>query len=302
MSRILFMGTPEFAAVSLARLYDATFDICAVFTQPDKPKNRGMKLLQPPVKTLAKSCGTPIFQPDRLDGAEVDNIRDIAPDLIVVVAYGKILPPELLALPSFGCINVHASLLPKYRGAAPIQWAILNGDRYTGVTMMQMDKGLDTGDILSMRQTEILPDETSGQLFERLAYLGADLLVDTVPAIFANTAEKTPQDDSLASYAPMLRRELSPIDWTRRAAEIVNQIRGLNPWPSATAELDGQTFKIHAAHVGDGRGIPGAILSAGERGLEIACSDGSVVISELQAPGKKRMSAADYLRGNAIGN
>ncbi|MCL2568923.1 MAG: methionyl-tRNA formyltransferase [Oscillospiraceae bacterium] len=295
------MGTPAFACPTLEALYETGHTICAVFTQPDKPKDRGMQLTPPPVKELALSHGTPIYQPATLKGGEAANlIRELAPDLIVVVAYGKILPKEILDIPPKGCINVHASLLPKYRGAAPIQWAILNGEQVTGVTIMHMDVGLDTGDIISMRETPVEPTETSGALFTRLSTLGAELLADTISSILDGTATRTPQQSDAATYAPPLSRDQSPVDWTRPAQSIVNQIRGLNPWPMATAELGDKIFKLHTVHVGQGSGVPGTIIVAGATGLEIAAGDGSVIITTLQAPGKKAMAAADYLRGNPI--
>ncbi|MCL2827858.1 MAG: methionyl-tRNA formyltransferase [Oscillospiraceae bacterium] len=301
--RILFMGTPDFACLSLEQLYETGHDICGVFTQPDKPKNRGMQLAPPPVKVLASFHGTPVYQPNTLrDGEAVSLIRSLAPELIVVVAYGKILPKEILDLPPYGCINVHASLLPKYRGAAPIQWAVLNGEQETGVTIMHMAEGMDTGDMIAIRQTEIGPQETSGELFERLKDLGARLLAETIQTIADGTATRIPQDDAQATLAPPLRRDMSPVDWDRPADQIMNQIRGLNPWPVATAIIGGREFKLYAARKGDGRDEPGTVLSTGKDGLEIACGDGSVVITELQAPGKKRMDAGAYLRGNPLGN
>ena len=303
MSRILFMGTPDFACVSLEALYEAGHEICAVITRADKPKNRGMQLTPPPAKELALSRGTPVYQPTTLrDGAAAAYIRGMAPELIVVVAYGKILPKEILDIPPHGCINVHPSLLPKYQGAAPIQWAILNGDETTGVSIMQMDEALDTGDVLAQEETEIGPNETAGQLFERLSIQGAKLLIDTIPAVTAGEIKGIPQDPELATYAKPIRRELSPVDWTRSVSEILCQIRGLIPWPMATTEIAAKVFKLHAAQAGRGDpgAPPGTVLSANEAGLEIACGDGSVIITRLQPPGKKPMAAADYLRGNPI--
>ena len=296
--RILFMGTPDFACPSLEGLYGAGHHICGVFTQPDKPKHRGMQLLPPPVKELAAGWGIPVYQPKSLkDGTAAGMIQSLRPELIVVVAYGKILPQEILDMASHGCINVHASLLPQYRGAAPIQWAILQGEEVTGVTIMQMDAGLDTGDIITAVETEISPRETAGDLFNRLKILGADTLVETVSAIEGGRVEKTPQNHEEASYAPPLTRDMSPVDWTRPAKEIVNQIRGLNPWPVATATIGGRELKLYEAHVGTGCGRAGDILSAGNDGLEVAAGSGSLVITQLQAPGKRRMSALDYMRG-----
>ncbi|MCL2563312.1 MAG: methionyl-tRNA formyltransferase [Oscillospiraceae bacterium] len=297
------MGTPDFACPSLEALYEAGHEICAVITRADKPKNRGMQLTPPPVKELAIAHGTPVYQPATLrDGEAAEYIRAMAPELIAVVAYGRILPKEILDIPPCGCINVHPSLLPKYQGAAPIQWAVLNGDKTTGVTIMQMDEALDTGDILSQEETKIHPNETAGDLFDRLSIQGARLLAKSIPAIVNGTVKRTPQDPAKATHAPPLRREMSPVDWTRPAQEMLSQIRGLNPWPMATTEIADKTFKLHTAYVGGDARIapPGTVVSAGEGGLEIACGDGTVVITRLQPPGKKAMAAADYLRGNPI--
>ena len=299
--RIVFMGTPDFAEKCLAALYDSGEEIAAVFTQPDKPKNRGMKLAAGPVKQLALEHGTPVYQPQTLRSADAAKlISDLSPDLICVVAYGKLLPPEILNIPPLGCVNIHGSLLPKYRGSAPIQWTVLNGDPIAGVTAMYMAEVMDTGDIISSRSIPVGDYETSGELFDRLADLGAELLVDTVSAIASGNAERIPQDETKASYAPQLTKALSPIDWERTPRDIVNHIRGLVPWPVATASISGTDFKVYSAVEGDNNGVPGTVLSAGKNGLEIACKDGSVIIKELQAAGGKRMSAADYLRGHPI--
>ncbi len=302
--RIVFMGTPEFAVPSLKRLVEDGHEIAGVLTQPDKPKNRGMKLTASPVKAAALTHGLPVYQPATLkDDGVYDTLSGLAPDLIVVAAYGKILPKRILDLPRLGCINVHSSLLPKYRGAAPINWAVLNGEPETGVTIMYMAEGLDTGDIISQRATPIDPDETVETLHDRLAVLGAELLGETVAAIGAGTAHRTPQDDGESSYAPMLSRELSPIDFSRSAREIHNQVRGLIPWPATTMEIQGQMFKIFAVEeTGIRSDRPaGALLGADKRGINVACGDGRVLrILELQAPGKKRMKAVDYLRGHSL--
>ena len=301
--RILYFGTPDFACRTLEMIYAAGHMVCGVVTQPDKPKNRGMQLTAPPVKTLALAHGTPVHQPTTLrDEAALRLVQELAPDLIVVVAYGKILPRVILDVPTYGGINLHPSLLPKYQGATPIQQAILNGDRVTGVSVMVLDDALDQGDVLAQEETEILPYETSGQLFERLALQGARLLVDTIPAIFSGTVQPIAQDPLLATYAKPLSREMSPVDWGLSARSIVNQICGLNPWPMATAVFGGKLFKIHAAQVGQGElnAPPGTILSAGNAGLEVAAGAGSVIITTLQPPGKKPMAAGDYLRGNPI--
>lgn len=299
--RVLFMGTPDFAAASLARLYNDGITVCGVFTQPDRPKNRGMKLAMSPVKTLALAHDTPVYQPDTLRGdAAVEIIRALAPDLIAVVAYGKILPKDILAIPPMGCVNIHGSILPKYRGSAPIQWAVLNGDLVTGVTAMYMAEGMDTGDIIAIKTTEIGENETAGELFDRLKVIGGTLLSETISAIATGTARRTPQDETVATYAPPLTKDMCPIDWTKTAREICNQVRGLNPWPVARAMIAGIDFKIFAVECANQRGTPGEILKADNNGLVIACSDGAVRIMELQAPGGKRMSAADYLRGHPI--
>ena len=302
--RILFMGTPDFAVPSLEALIAAGHDVCGVFTQPDKPKNRGMKLLPTPVKVCAQAHGIPVFQPVKLrDGTALAQIQELAPELIVVAAYGRILPDDILAAPPRGCINVHSSLLPKYRGAAPINWAVLNGDSETGVTIMHMAHDLDAGDIIDQAATPIDPDETVVSLHDRLAQMGAELLVKVVADIAAGTAARTPQDHGKATLAPMLSRELSPMDFTRPARELHNQVRGLIPWPAAVTELGGNRCKVFSASVLDAHtdAAPGAILAAGKEGIQVACGGGTVLrIDELQADGGKRMKAADYLRGHPI--
>ena len=291
--RIVFMGTPDFAAVSLQRLLDERFDVVGVFTQPDKPKNRGMKLQPSPVKEIALTAGLPVFQPAKMrDGTALADLQSLQPDILVVVAYGRILPDDLLAAAPYGAINVHGSLLPKYRGAAPIQWAVLNGDAVTGVSTMYLDREMDTGDVIY-----------TTQLFDRLAVMGADLLVRTLRDIAAGTAPRTPQDHRQATYTRPLTRDDSPIDWNQSPRVIIKHICGLEPWPVATAELGGQTFKIHAADYSERttRKAPGTIVAAGKDGVTVACADGQTVrITQLQAPGKKRMSAADYLLGHTL--
>jgi len=299
--RIVFMGTPEFAAKSLERLYNDGHEIAGVFTQADKPRNRGMKLSFSPVKELALAHGTPVFQPDTLkDGVAANIIRELNCDLLALVAYGKILTKEIIELPPYGSINIHGSILPKYRGAAPIQHAILNGDTETGVTSQYIFEEMDAGDIILTKKTTIGEDETSGELFDRLCILGAELLSETVEAIEKGTARRTPQNPDKVTYAPKLTREMSPIDWTKKALEIKNKVRGLSPWPAATMELDGKTLKVFSVDINDKQtNTPhGSIIYTGKEGIEIACADGSVIIREVQAPGGKRMSAADYLRGN----
>lgn len=302
--RIVFMGTPEFAVPSLQRLIADGHEIAAVYTQPDKPRNRGMKLTPSPVKEVALAHQIPVVQPQRLrEPGVLEELAAFRPELIVVVAYGKILPRDIFALPPLGCINVHSSLLPKYRGAAPINWAVINGEQETGVTIMDIAEALDAGDMLARTVTPIDPDESVETLHNRLAGLGAELLSGTVRQIAAGEVRRTPQDEGQATYAPMLSRELSPIDWSRSAREIHNQIRGLVPWPATTAQLAGSTFKVYAAEVTEetARQPAGTVLGADRRGICVVCGDGAVLrILELQAPGKKRMKAPDYLRGHPI--
>lgn len=301
--KILFMGTPEFAVSSLKKLYDSGHEICGVFTQPDKPKNRGMKLEFSPVKILALKHETPVFQPAKMrDGSALAIINSLEPEIIVVVAYGRILPKEILDYPKFGCLNIHGSILPKYRGAAPVQWSVLNGDKITGVTAMYMDEGLDTGDILAVKTTPIGELETSGELFIRLQDLAAELLVEVLESIENGTAVRMKQDDKLATKAPPLTKDLCPIDFNHDTKDIINKIRGLNPWPTATADIGGKNFKIYSASNLDSKlsGEPGSIVFADKRGLAIYTGDGALLIEELQAPGGKRMSAKDYLRGHPI--
>ena len=302
--RVVFMGTPDFAAASLKKLIEEKYEIAGVFTQPDKPKGRGMEMSFSPVKELALSHNLPVFQPEKMrDGTALSIIQELAPDILVVVAYGKILPDDILAVPKYGAVNVHGSLLPKYRGAAPIQWAVLNGDKTTGVTTMYLAHDMDAGDMIYREQTEIGEFETSGELFDRLMRMGAELLVKTLRAIEDGTAPRIPQDHSKASYVKMLDKSISPIDWNKTPREIVKHIYGLQPWPVATMELEGKTFRVFGAAYTEEKSskTPGTIISAGEDGICFACADGSCVrITELQAPGKKRMKAADFLRGHRI--
>ena len=302
--RIVFMGTPDFASASLKKLIDEKFDVVGVFSQPDKPKGRGMELCASPVKELALENGLPVFQPVKMrDGTALAQIKALEPDILVVVAYGRILPDDILAVPKYGAINVHGSLLPKYRGAAPIQWAVLNGDKVTGVTTMYLASEMDTGDIIYTAETEIGEYETSGELFDRLKDMGAELLVKTLRDIDVGTAPRTPQDHSKASYVTMLDKSICPIDWNKTPREVLKHIYGLQPWPVATMELEGKTVRIFAAKYTDGKTekTPGAVVSTDKGGLEIACANGeTLLITELQAPGKKRMGAEDYLRGHQI--
>ena len=302
--RIVFMGTPDFAEASLKKLIDENFEVVGVFTQPDKPKGRGMELSFSPVKELALANGLPVFQPTKMrDGSVLEQLKSLEPDILVVVAYGRILPDEILALPKYGAINVHGSLLPKYRGAAPIQWAVLNGDKFTGVSTMYLASEMDTGDVIYTEETEIGEFETAGELCDRLMVMGADLLVKTLKDIEQGTAPRTPQDSSKASYVSQLDKSFCPIDWSKSPRAVVKWIYGLQPWPVATMEMEGKTYRVFAAEYTDGKTekAPGQIVSAGERGIEVACGNGeTLMITQLQAPGKKRMMAADFLRGHPI--
>ena len=301
--RILFMGTPDFAVASLKRLVEDGHDICGVITQPDKPKNRGHKMQPTPVKEYALTVNLPVYQPLKAkDGEAMGIVEALKPELIVVAAYGKILPEELLNYPRYGSINVHSSLLPAYRGAAPINWAILDGLDETGVTIMYMAKELDAGDIILQKATKIGEDEDALALTARLAELGAEALSEAVVALGNGTATRVEQEHDKHTYASMLSREMSPIDWNRSANEINCQVRGLIPWPCASAELAGTKFKVYATRIGNAvDSVPGTVLSAGKQGIEVACGDGkSLYITELQAEGGKRMAAAAYLLGHPI--
>ena len=301
--RIVFMGTPDFAACSLKKLIEERFEIVGVFTQPDKQRNRGMKLQPSEVKVAALEAGLPVFQPTSMkDPASLELLASLKPDLLAVVAYGKLLPDSMLELPKYGAVNVHGSLLPNYRGAAPIQWAVLNGDPITGVSTMHLSHDMDAGDVIFSEETRIGEQETAGELFDRLAAMGAGLLVKTIRAIERGDAPRTPQDHSKATYTKQLTKELCPIDWSRSAFSIIKHVCGLNPWPVATAELQGTTFKIFRVEAdAPSDAIPGSILSADKNGIRVSCGMGeSVRIIELQAPGKKRMRAADYLLGHPM--
>ena len=298
------MGTPDFSRASLQALLDDGQQVIGVFTQPDKPRGRGMQLSFSPAKELALSHGIPVFQPDSFkDGAAAEDLRALAPELLVTSAYGRILPEELLSIPTWGSINVHASLLPKYRGAAPIQWAVLNGDMITGVTIQHMSVKMDEGDIISSRETVIGEFETSGELFERLMKLAGELLTDTVHDIEDGKAGRTPQDPAMASYTKMLDKSMAPIDWNRTPREIVKHICGLDPWPVASARLGGYDLRIFSSSYTDTVTAlaPGSGVSAGKAGIEVACSGGqTLLITEVQPAGKKRMSAAAFLLGHPI--
>lgn len=298
--RIIFMGTPDFAVPSLQSLLDYGHEICAVFTQPDKPKGRGHKLQPPPVKELALQFGLSIHQPTTLRDESIQRqIKALAADAIVVVAYGKILPPEVLTASRLGCINVHGSLLPQYRGAAPIQWAVINGEKVTGVTTMFMAEGVDTGDMLLKVETPIEPEETAGELFDRLKKIGAELLIETLSQLERGELKGMPQDDAQATLAPMLKKEMSSIDWHKPAKWIHDLIRGLNPWPCAVAVLAGKRVKLLTSQVVPGEGVPGTAQNI-DGDLVVACGQDMLKITELQTENGKRMSGRNYLLGHPL--
>lgn len=298
--RIVFMGTPDFAVPSLQALIDAGHDVCAVYTQPDKPQGRKQILTAPPVKTLALEHDIPVFQPNTLKNEdEQARLRELAPEVIIVVAYGKLLPKAVLDIPPHGCINVHGSLLPRWRGAAPIQWAVIAGDEMAGVTTMQMAEGLDTGDMLLTYETKVGEKETAGELFDRLAQSGAELLIQTLVKLDEITPR--PQDDAQSCYAHMLDKQMAVIDWSKSAHEIDCLIRGLNPWPIALTTLFGERLKVFAAEKAAGNGEPGTVLEADpKKGLTVACGEGALKLTEIQLVGGKRMKVNDFLRGHAI--
>ena len=299
--RVVFMGTPDIAATCLKKILADGFDVVGVYTQPDRPKGRGMKLVASPVKEVAVAAGIPVFQPENFREEEtVEQLRAMQPDICTVVAYGRILPQKVLDVPKYGCINIHASLLPKYRGSAPYQWAVLDGLTETGVTAMYLTREMDAGDIIDVSKTPIGENETAGELLDHLAVLGAELLSKTLTRFESGKVPATPQDAAGVSYAPMLDKSMCPIDWTKTAQQVHNHVRGLHPWPVATMELQGKTFKVHATRVVEGSGKPGEILSLTKTGLRIACGEGAVEIISLQAEGGKRMAAPDYFRGHPL--
>ena len=301
--RVVFMGTPDIAATCLTRLLRAPVEVVGVYTKPDMPKNRGMKLEMSDVKKVALAAGLPVFQPTTFrDDAVVEELRNLKPDVIAVVAYGKILPQRVLDIPALGCINIHASILPELRGSGPVQWAILNGLDETGVTAMYMAAEMDAGDIIEIRKTPIEPYENAQSLLDRLAKIGAELLCDTLASVAAGTATRTKQDETKVTFAPMLSKALCPIDWSKTRRQIVDHVRGLDPWPVATAMIQDKRFKIYAVRpVERTTNQPaGTLLALTKQGLEVACGDGVLVITQLQAEGGKRMAAADYFRGHPI--
>ena len=299
--RVVFMGTPDIAATCLKKVLGDGFEVVGVWTQPDRPKGRGMKLVQSPVKELALANNIPVFQPENFRADEdVQALRDLNPDVVAVVAYGRILPQRVLDIPTKGCVNIHASILPEYRGSAPYQWAVLDGKKETGVTAQHMVREMDAGDIIDVAKTPIGENETAGELLDRLAVLGADLLSRTLTAFAEGTVTRTPQDPAGISFAPMLDKSMCPIDWNKTAQQVHDQVRGLHPWPIATMELKGKKFKVHATRIVEGSGQPGQILGLTKTGLKIACGEGAVEVISLQAEGGKRMAAPDYFRGHPL--
>ena len=299
--KVVFMGTPDIAATCLKQILADGFQVVAVYTQPDRPKGRGMKMVYSPVKEVALAEGIPVYQPENFrDEEAVQTLAALQPDAIAVVAYGRILPQKVLDIPKLGCVNIHASLLPQYRGSAPYQWAVLDGLKETGVTAPHMAAKMDAGDIIDVAKTPIGENETAGELLDRLAVLGAELLSRTLTKFQNGTAVGTPQDESKVSFAPMLDKSMCPIDWSKPARKVHDHVRGLHPWPVATAQLAGTNFKIHATRVVEGTGAPGQLLALTKTGLVGACGEGAVEISQLQAEGGKRMAAPDYFRGHPL--
>ena len=302
--RVVFMGTPDIAATCLKKVLGDGFEVVGVWTQPDRPKGRGMKLVQSPVKELALANNIPVFQPENFRADEdVQALRDLNPDVVAVVAYGRILPQRVLDIPTKGCVNIHASILPEYRGSAPYQWAVLDGKKETGVTAQHMVREMDAGDIIDVAKTPIGENETAGELLDRLAVLGAELLCKTLNRV--KCGEKCcgyPQDPNCVTYAPMLDKSLCPIDWNKTARQVHDHVRGLHPWPVAIAEIGGTKFKIHSTVIVEGRenAAPGTILGLTKTGLQVACAEGAVEIRILQAEGGKRMAAPDYFRGHPL--
>lgn len=300
--RVVFMGTPDFAVPTLEKLIEEGHEVIAVVTQPDKPQSRGMQLKTSPVKEVAVKNNIPVMQPVKVrkDREFIDEFKSLNADVAVVVAFGQILPKEVLEAPKYGCINVHGSLLPRYRGAAPIQWSVINGDKITGITTMFMDEGLDTGDMLLKEEVCIGDEETAGELYERLKVIGANLLIKTLTEVEKGTAVRLKQPVEF-TYAPVLTKETGKIDWSKKACEIDALVRGVNPWPGAYAEINGKKFKVHKVKVSDREGEAGKIVCADEKeGLIIGTGDRAVELIEIQPENKKRMSARDYLRGHKI--
>ena len=301
--RVVFMGTPDIAATCLKKLLTDGFDVVGVFTQPDRPKGRGMKMVYSPVKEVALAAGLPVYQPENFRTDEpVEQLKALQPDIVAVVAYGRILPQRVLDIPRLGCVNIHASLLPQYRGSAPYQWAVLDGLKETGVSAQHMALKMDAGDVIDVAKTPIGENETAGELLDRLAVLGADLLSRTLTRFENGSVEAVRQNEEDVTFAPMLDKNMCPIDWTKTAQQVHNHVRGLHPWPVATAEIAGTKFKIHQTVVLEDApaAAPGTILGLMKTGLQVACGSGAVEIRSLQAEGGKRMAAPDYFRGHPL--
>ena len=295
------MGTPDIAATCLKKIIADGFEVVGVYTQPDRPKGRGMKMVYSPVKEVAMANEIPVFQPENFREEEtVETLRALQPDVCAVVAYGRILPQKVLDVPTKGCVNIHASILPQYRGSAPYQWAVLDGLKETGVTAQHMVLQMDAGEVIDVAKTPIGPDETAGELLDRLAVLGAELLSNTLTKFAEGTVSSYPQDPEKVSFAPMLDKSMCPIDWNKTAQQIHDHVRGLNPWPVATMELQGKRFKVYSTAIVEGSGQPGEILGVTKTGLKMACGDGAIEIRTLQAEGGKRMAAPDYFRGHPL--
>ena len=300
--RVVFMGTPDIAATCLKKILADGFEVVACYTQPDRPKGRGMKMVFSPVKEVAIANNIPVFQPENFrDEETVEQLRALQPDVCAVVAYGRILPQKVLDIPTYGCINIHASLLPQYRGSAPYQWAVLDGLKETGVSAQHMVWEMDAGDVIDVEKTPIGENETAGELLDRLAVLGAELISRVLSRVKSgDMCCGVPQKPEDVTFAPMLNKSMCPIDWTKSARQVHNQVRGLHPWPVATTEIQGTKFKIHATRVVEGSGQPGEILGLTKTGLLVACGEGAVEILQLQAEGGKRMAAPDYFRGHPL--
>ncbi|MDO4276156.1 MAG: methionyl-tRNA formyltransferase [Eubacteriales bacterium] len=304
--KIVYMGTPDFAVAPLRAMVEAGYEVAGVVTQPDKPKGRGKTLTPTPVKEEALKHGITVYQPEKVRDPEfLETLKSIGPDIIVVAAFGQIIPKVILEMPEFGCINIHASLLPKYRGAAPIQQAVIDGEKESGVTVMKMETGLDTGDMISRTVVELSPEETGGTLFDKLSEAGAQLLVRTLPSIFDRTAvyEKQPQD-SPTPYAAMITKQMGLMDFNKSAEELERLVRGLNPWPSAYTFLKGKTLKVWKSRIGSGESSaePGTVIQADKEGIHVACGSGILILTEIQLEGKKRMGAEAFLRGFKMEN
>jgi methionyl-tRNA formyltransferase len=299
--RIIFMGTPEFAVPSLRTLIESEEEVVAVVCQPDKPKGRGLEVIPPPTKVLAEKHSIPVLQPQKIRTDEFfNNIKNLNPDLICVTAYGKILPKNILDLPPYGCINVHASLLPKYRGAAPINWAIMRGEKATGITTMKMDEGMDTGDMLLRREMPIDDEDTGETLSEKLSEMGGEVLIETIKLFKEGRLDPIPQDHSQATYAPMLKKEDGNIDWEKSAEEIKNLVRGALPWPGACTSLERKLLKIYKARVTSGEGKPGEVIKSESAILRVATGYGAIDLLEIQIEGGKKLEIESFLRGRKV--